>query len=279
MSNRSRPPAALLDEAADYPTHFSRVDSFIRADPEAMRQSLSWIATNDPKLIALGIDVLGRLAIRPADAEEARHHLLKVARERGAEAPGNIRWSIAHALGSLGNVLDGTSVDEDAALLLAQFCQDADADVRWQVAAGLGALLSPDTEPSSALVEALIELTRDPDAEIRSWATMAIGSQLVSDGETIRNTLLDRLHDDDIEVRGEAVVGLAARSDPRGRRVLAELLQREDVGNTPLEAVIAYGDREWLPFLEKLSASGWRQRDPIPTMLDDALRVCRDASR
>ena len=58
----------------------------------------------------------------------------------------------------------------------------------------------------------LIEMTTDPDLSNRDWATMLLG-QVERDEPAIRAALLRAATDEDMTVRGEAVLGLA-RLDP-----------------------------------------------------------------
>lgn len=81
------------------------------------------------------------------------------------------------------------------------------ADVRYAVAFSLGGR----TKNEQRL---LLELMRDVDADVRDWATFAIGSLAEEDTPEIRNALKSRLDDSDDNVRGEAMVGLARRGDP-----------------------------------------------------------------
>jgi HEAT repeat protein len=60
----------------------------------------------------------------------------------------------------------------------------------------------------------LIQLSADPDAEVRDWATFALGAWL-DDDASVDDALAARLDDPDEETRGEAIHGLARRNDPR----------------------------------------------------------------
>ncbi len=81
--------------------------------------------------------------------------------------------------------------------------------MRWGVAIALGRY----SEPIS--IDALMHLARDADDAVRDWATFGLGTLQDADSPEIREILWSNLEDQDSEVRGEALVGLAERSDPR----------------------------------------------------------------
>jgi len=84
---------------------------------------------------------------------------------------------------------------------------------------------SPDREVREAVVfcllrhenrqaiDALVQLSSDPDPDVRNWATFGLGSQVEADTPEIRCALAARLNEEDAEIRGEAIVGLAERGD------------------------------------------------------------------
>ena len=64
-------------------------------------------------------------------------------------------------------------------------------------------------------IEAIVELTTDEDPHIRDWATFSLGSREELDTTEIREALAARLYDPDADTRGEAMLGLVRRGDPR----------------------------------------------------------------
>ncbi len=62
-------------------------------------------------------------------------------------------------------------------------------------------------------VDVLAVLSRDPDTDVRGWATFGLGSMIDRDTAQVRAALIARLDDPDADTRGEALVGLAARGD------------------------------------------------------------------
>lgn len=93
--------------------------------------------------------------------------------------------------------------------------------LRWDVAVALGRY------PEPAAIEALLRLAGDADDLVRNWATFGLGSMQDADTPEIRELLWKNLQDRDPEVRGEALVGLAERGDPRATDYLAEHLNAD----------------------------------------------------
>lgn len=93
--------------------------------------------------------------------------------------------------------------------------------VRWNVAVALGRY------PEPASIEALCRLAVDADDDVRNWATFGLGTAHEEDTPEIRDLLWKNLQDRDAEVRGEALVGLAARGDARAIDYLVEHLDAD----------------------------------------------------
>jgi len=109
--------------------------------------------------------------------------------------------------------------------------KNADPDVRFAVAFALGSFAD---DPS--VVSALLVLMEDEDADIRDWATFALGVQGSADSPEIREALLERLDDGNPDTREEAVAGLGKRKELRVLPDLIDLLQQEEVSYGVVEA-------------------------------------------
>jgi HEAT repeat protein len=119
-------------------------------------------------------------------------------------------------------------------------------------------------------IEALIELTRAPEAHVRDWATFALGTLIEIDRPALREALVERLADDDDGTRWEALVGLARRGD---RQVLAPLqtsLSSDSVCSMEVEAAALIGD----PILLKELVALREWWDDDQELLDEAIRAC-----
>jgi superfamily I DNA/RNA helicase len=128
-----------------------------------------------------------------------------------------------------------------------------------------------------AAIEVLIELSRDEDRDVRDWATFGLGTQCDLDTPAIRDACVERLAEEDDGIRGEALIGLAKRHDPRGFESLIRELQGEFYGSWSLEAAEEWADPRLLPYLANL-----RQRlleenvaDRFINNLDDAIQACQ----
>jgi HEAT repeat protein len=89
-------------------------------------------------------------------------------------------------------------------------------DVRFAV---VFSLLGVDDDRA---VQALIELSRDEDSDVRDWATFGLGAQIDRDTPAVREALAARLGDPDEDTHEEALVGLGLRGDPRAIPPLLE---------------------------------------------------------
>jgi HEAT repeat protein len=116
----------------------------------------------------------------------------------------------------------------------------------------------------------LIELTEDPEAHVRDWATFALGSQVETDTPTLRGALIERLDDEDDDTRCEALLGLARRGDRRVLMTLRKELESDSVGSLAIEAAALIGD----PQLHKalIALQDWWDVDD--ELLGEAIRAC-----
>ncbi len=145
--------------------------------------------------------------------------------------------------------------------LILSFAEHPDADVRFHVACAIG------TFEDDKSIAAQIKLSQDSDRDTRNWATFGLGSLIDEDTPAIRAALAARLDEEDAEIRGEAMVGLANLLDPR---VIGPLLKElkdaspDRPGSHWEEAVEVIGDHadklgpEWdrlLAVLEDLDFS------------------------
>jgi hypothetical protein len=108
----------------------------------------------------------------------------------------------------------------------------------------------PHDTPS--VVEALSKLSGDTDRDVRDWATFTLGSQFESDSPILRQALHDRLADEVPDVRGEALVGLARRRDPRIAAEVLRELEGKFHGDRAIESAGIPGDSMFLPALKAL---------------------------
>lgn len=141
--------------------------------------------------------------------------------------------------------------------------------VRFAVTFGLLGLELPEA------IEALISLSGDPSKEVRNWATFGLGSMIESDTDEIRVALQKRLSDKNLEVYGEALLGLAKRRVPNIVSLVKRALSQKETINLFLEAAEVLADEQLLPFLQRIEASLKPNDDPYYiSCLRSAINAC-----
>ena len=133
-----------------------------------------------------------------------------------------------------------------------------DLRVRFALAYTLGSYPGPDA------TAALMHLAIDRDDLVREWATFGIGTLSEADDDAVRSLLWTNAHDPYRDVRGEAVVGLARRSDPRVIELLKTRLLDDDCRVYELEAAEEMPSAELLEPLERLRDDAERRPDLDP---------------
>ena len=136
-------------------------------------------------------------------------------------------------LSSIGSAF-GHPNNSRAVEALVEFKNHPDPDVRFGVVMGVSCI------ETSLAIDTLIELTFDDDFDVRNWATFNLGVQLDLDNEAIREALWQRILqenvDEDYEIYGEALVGLAKRKDNRIIPILLDELKSDRVNYLAVEA-------------------------------------------
>lgn len=94
-------------------------------------------------------------------------------------------------------------------------------------------------------IQTLIELSQDEETYIRDWATFELGSQTEVDTPALREALYRNIHDSDVDVRNEALAGLAMRRDKRVIPMILDLMQSS-------EDMMSYQFREFCEMLQAL---------------------------
>jgi hypothetical protein len=217
------------------------------------------IRSEDPVVRMLSVDLLGVLGDTRG---EFRPEIARALCEAAVgEADAGVHLSLARACGA--------TKSPDCLPALFGLAAHESAEIRRTVAEALSWAMLED--PTDAGVDLLIHLTRDADPEVRNWATFSLGWQLPIDGNPIRDALWDRVNDPYLEVRDEAVRGLARRRDPRATPLVAELLAREDAHVHTFDAAAFLHDPVLLPYLANFNA--------VDHGVGEALLECDPAAR
>jgi HEAT repeat protein len=149
-----------------------------------------------------------------------------------------------------------------------------DEQVRFGVVFGL---LHQEDERA---IRTLMDLSTDPDTDVRDWATFGLGSTIEVDTSALREALVARLEDEEGDVRGETMVGLARRHDQRMIEPLLTDLEAGWFGSLGIEAAAEIGDPRLYPVLVRLREE-WEdgKDDWLYKMLEEALEKCQPAER
>lgn len=171
----------------------------------------------------------------------------------------------AAVLDAMGAAL-GHLRDDRAVPALQPLKNHPDADVRMGVVMGM----MPHRDPVA--IQTLIELSRDADEDVRNWATFSLGTQAEDvDTPELRDALFDRLTESNAELRGEALVGLAMRKDPRVLEPLRRELEGDTVIVLAVEAAQALEDVSLLPLLRHLQAPTSQDTGHFLSVLTEAI--------
>jgi HEAT repeat protein len=186
----------------------------IRGGQEIFETALILCKSQNPLDATLGADILGQLGTPDFPFHESSVPvLLEIFDNHEEENP------LQAATMALGRTQDSRAVKK-----LLELKNHESAEIRFAVVHGL---LTIEDEES---VKALIELSMDEDEDVRNWATFGLGSQIEIDTPEIRDPLFNRLDEDDPEIRGEALIGLALRKDERVLIPLLKELTSKNVG-------------------------------------------------
>lgn len=229
-----------------------------RGNPEVFDAAVGLCRSECPAERSLGASILGQIGVEQRlFLNESMAILLgMLSYEQDVE----VIQAVCFALGHRG--------DPRAIAPVLELRKHADANVRYAV---LHALSCHDDEQAT---QALIELTSDADAKVRDWATFGIGSLSENDTPAIREALYCRIRDNDDDARGEALVGLARRGDPRVIEPLIRELRSENIDCYAIEAASLVADPRLLPALSRLQER-WETNPPL---IDEAIRRCRHSS-
>lgn len=199
--------ATIQDDASDV----SLALVHYRGGREEYNLGAEYARSSDPLDRVTGADILAQLGW----AEQSFHdESLAVLLQLLDDVEESVVAAAAVALGHRG--------DPNAIPPLLDLAGHPNADVRFGVVLGLTG------HPSAHAIGALLRLTTDADDEVRDWATFALGSQTCEDTPDIRDALRANLADPDHEIRGEALVGLAARNDPQISAILTHEWESSD---------------------------------------------------
>lgn len=195
-----------------------------------------------PEERALGVDILGQGGNEAYEAAAIGVLVSTIENEQHLDVLLSLGYALGHRRAAAG------------VPFLVALRHHEDPGVREAVVFGLLCQEAPEA------VEALIELSRDTDGDVRNWATFGLGSQIDVDTPEVRAALRARLGEEDDEIRGEAFVGLARRKDASIVAQLYGELSGGEICILMLEAAEELGDPALYPVLLELEEA-WSDED------------------
>ena len=143
------------------------------------------------------------------------------------------------ALNALGHRTFGRSIP-----FILPLAEHQDKKVRLAVAFSLGG-----RHADADAIRTLVMLAGDEDRDVRNWAAFGLGSMTELDTPELRDALAGLLSEEDDEIRGEALIGLARRHDARALPALVAELKGPFGGSWCLEAAELLAESSLLPLL------------------------------
>ena len=239
-----------------------------RGSPATLHAIERLLLSPNPRRRTLGLDIAAQLGRGPA---------------RGGEAATPYALEATQALlvrglddanaGVLAAAIVGLGHRPAPSALPALLAHESHPDQRVRLALAHALAGWPGPEATGALMR----LAVDRDDSVRDWATFSLGTLSEADDDAIRSLLWDNAHDPDRDVRGEAVVGLARRSDSRVIALLQERLADDDCRIYELEAAQEMPRAELLQVLQRVREDADRLPDLDPYWygrLLDAIDAC-----
>lgn len=117
----------------------------------------------------------------------------------------------------------------------------------------------------------LIAMTRDLDVANRDWATLLL-SQLNLDRPEVRDALFEASSDTNLNVRAEAILGLAQLDPATALPFVKNELKGDRVTMPLLEAVILTADPSLIPDLQAFSEPS--DNEFLDELVADAITAC-----
>ncbi len=212
----------------------------------------------DPVRREIGADILGQLgwSERTFQAESVEI-LIKLLADPEDDVVASAAFSLGHRN------------DPAAIATLIKLINHPNDRVRFGVTTGLSC------HDDSHAIEGLIVLSNDKDEEVRNWATFGLGTQIDANTPEICSALLARLSEENQEIRGEALLGLARHHHPEAITYLKQELNGESINVLMLEAAEALASEDLYPLLLAWKGVEGEGSDSyFERCLEDALKAC-----
>jgi len=220
-------------------------------------QALISAANSSERVV--GADILGQLGVgTPTFVDETVASLIAALNDPVADV-------IESAVYSLGHRRSALAIEP-----LIRMAGHPNPNVRHAVAFGLGG------HEDRRAADCLIGLCSDEDADVRDWASFGLAVLCSIDYPELRALLHSLLSDANPEIRGQALIGLARRSDISCMDALRAELRAEFNGIWAVEAAGHFADPSLIDDLEacRLLIDGG-QPGYFISQLEDSIEACR----
>lgn len=211
----------------------------------------------------IGVDILSQLStsteIKPFSKRILTHLIDLLYTEKSVLVLDSILAGIGHNNENL--------VLEKDIKLVANFKKSKYSNIRQSVIFALLGIRN------TIAIETLIDLSKDRNDNVRSWAVFGLGSRIDTDSPQIRKALYDRIQDKHQETRYEAIVGLSIRKDHRVKDIIKQELLSDSYGSLLFEAIEELKDATFLPLLEGSLERNKNIEDTNPVWIKD-LEIC-----
>lgn len=238
--------ATALRELDEDPAEYSAPSALValqaRPTLDVVERAIEFMGSSDSDERLLGVHVLAELregqggGYVPAHVDRSVTALLDCAE---LEFDDEILAQIARAL--------GYRQDPRGLPILLEWLDHDDERIRFHVARALPSCATIETE--DVVAKALVQLTRDDDADVRDYALFGF-PQLTIDTPEIRDAILACTRDEDWSTAGQALVNLAMLGDQRVIEPLIAYIEAGRRGPNGYTAAAAIADPALLPSLQ-----------------------------
>lgn len=241
-----------------------------RAELETVQLIQKLFRSRNWRKRALAVNIICQLQIRSSDGSPNQDYAVETSHEILLAALEDSHQQVAEAaLFGLGHRKTAKAIPTMVA-----YAKHFSKDIRYAVAFALGG------NDDEASIAALLSLAGDIDDDVRDWAIFGLGSLCTADTPEVRECLWCNTRDENEDVRGEALAGLACRHDERTIPLLMQALVGDEVRVYALEAAETMADPHLYSPLKALWDEYASSRDCNQywfSVLDSALQACAPA--
>jgi len=148
---------------------------------------------------------------------------------------------------------------------IASFVSSTSLPIREALAFSLGGY------ENQKSIDALILLMQDENYHVRNWSTFSLAQITESNTPKICDALYKNFFDENLEVRGEALLGLALRKDKRAIDAIVEDLQKPFYGSWIFSAIHEMPHELYIPyFLTYIEHLSREDKEAFSDEIDEA---------